>query len=50
MDKPGTKILSVSALIGVLLVSLLGGLAWLLRNTTLTLFLDLKKGDNAEKQ
>jgi hypothetical protein len=53
MDKSHNKIFSVSVLIGVLLVSLLGGLALVvrsLRNVGLTLVLDLKKDDTGEKK
>jgi len=47
------KIISTSILIGVLLISLLGGLALVvrsLRNVSLTLNLDLKKDDTGEKK
>lgn len=47
------KILATAALIGVTLVALLGGLALVvrsLRNVQLSLHLDLKKDDKAEKK
>lgn len=48
MDKGPNKIASTAILIGVLLATLLGGLALVLRslrNTRLSLLLDLKKND-----
>jgi hypothetical protein len=50
---PSKKIVSTSILIGVLLASLLGGLALLvrsLRNAEVKLDLDLKKDDSAKKK
>jgi hypothetical protein len=53
MFKPSNKMMQSSFPIGVTLVALLGGLAVVvrsLRNVHLSLYLDLKKDDNAEKK
>jgi hypothetical protein len=53
MDSSSKKIFSTSALIGTILTTLLGGLALVvrsLRNVNLTLYLELKKDDKAEKK
>jgi hypothetical protein len=53
MDEPSKKILSSGVLVGIVLVTLLGGLALVvrsLRNVELKLNLELKKDDAAEKK
>lgn len=53
MNDTSKKTLAVSVLIGTILVTLLGGLAFVvrsLRNVDLTLFLELKKDDTREKK
>lgn len=53
MNEPSKKLLSSGLLVGIILTSLLGGLALVvrsLRNVELQLGLDLKKDDKAEKK
>ena len=53
IDVASHKILTTSVLVGTILVTLLGGLSLVvrsLRNVDLTLFLDLKRDDKAEKK